>query len=353
MTLVRKSQHISICATTDVEASDRFTGFDAVTLLPMALPELNWSELDTSTPFLGRKLPLPLLITGMTGGLARGAEINLRLARAAAAFGIPMGVGSQRVALDNPDHAAIFTVKKAVPELFLIGNIGIAQLLQPDAVDLCCRAVDMIEADALAIHVNVLQEVVQVEGDRNFRGVLDSVAKVAAKLPVPLIIKEVGVGLDPTSAQKLAEAGVKALDCGGKGGTSWSFIEGERAISEITRSVAATFRDFGIPTALAVAALHKSLPTMPLIATGGIRDGLMVAKATALGAAVCGIGLPLLRAALTSDEAPYEVLEVMTKGLRTAMIVSGAKTLNDLRSRVHCVPAFSENLDRFTRNKTP
>ena len=353
MTLVRKNQHISICATTDVEASDRFTGFEHVTLLPKALPELDWSELDTSTLFLGRKLPLPLLITGMTGGLARGAEINFRLARAAAAFGIPMGVGSQRVALDNPDHAAIFTVKKAVPDLFLIGNIGIAQLLQPDAVDLCCRAVDMIEADALAVHVNVLQEVVQVEGDRNFRGVLDSIAKVAAKLPVPLIVKEVGVGLDPSSAQKLAEAGVKALDCGGKGGTSWSFIEGERATSEITRSVAATFRDFGIPTALTVTALHKSLPQMPLIATGGIRDGLMVAKAVALGATACGIGLPLLRAALTSDEAPYEVLEIMAKGLRTAMIVSGAKTLSDLRSRVHCAPAFSENLARFTTNRTP
>jgi isopentenyl-diphosphate delta-isomerase len=348
MTLVRKNQHISICATKDVEASDRYTGLEEITLLPCALPELDWSELDTSTWFLGNRFRLPLLITGMTGGLARGADINLRLAKAAAAFGIPMGVGSQRVALDNPDHAAIFTVKKAVPDLFLIGNIGIAQLLSPDAADLCQRAVDMIAADALAIHVNVLQEVVQVEGDRNFRGVLTKIASIARSLSVPLLVKEVGVGLDPTTAQRLIEAGAAALDCGGKGGTSWSLIEGERASSPVTRAVAQNFRDFGIPTAVSLAAIRAALPHVSLAATGGIRDGLMVAKACALGANVCGIGLPLLRAALEGEEAVHEQLTTFAQGLRVAMIVTGSRTLSDLVRRAHRSEQFFTLVDRFT-----
>ncbi len=348
MTLVRKNQHISICATRDVEATDRYTGLEEVTLLPCALPDLDWSDLDTSTWFLGSRFRFPLLITGMTGGLARGAEINLRLAKAASAFGIPMGVGSQRVALDNPDHASIFTVKKAVPDLFLIGNIGIAQLLSANATDLCQRAVDMIAADALAIHVNVLQEVVQVEGDRNFRGVLNKIEAIAKALSVPLLIKEVGVGLDPTTAQRLMEAGVAALDCGGKGGTSWSMIEGERASSSVTRAVAQTFRDFGIPTAVSLAAIRAALPHVSLAATGGIRDGLMVAKACALGANVCGIGLPLLRAALESEDAVHQQLTTFAQGLRIAMVVTGARSLSDLVRRAHRSEQFFSLVDRFT-----
>ncbi|MBM4252978.1 MAG: type 2 isopentenyl-diphosphate Delta-isomerase [Deltaproteobacteria bacterium] len=348
MTLVRKNQHINICASQDVEASDRYTGLEEITLLPCALPELDWSELDTSTWFLGHRFKLPLLVTGMTGGLARGADINLRLARAAAACGIPMGVGSQRVALDNPDHAAIFTVKKTVPDLFLIGNIGIAQLLSADAVSLCQRAVEMIEADALAIHVNVLQEVIQVEGDRNFRGVLAKIAAVARALSVPLLIKEVGVGLDPITAQRLIEAGVAALDCGGKGGTSWSLIEGERASSPVTRAVARTYRDFGIPTAVSLAAIRAALPHVSLAATGGVRDGLMVAKACALGANVCGIGLPLLRAALLSEQAVHEELTTFAQGLRIAMIATGATSLSDLARRAHRSEQFFTLVDRYT-----
>ena len=347
LTLIRKSQHIEICATTDIEASDRYTGFSDVLLRPMALPELSWADLDTSRAFLGGRFALPLLITGMTGGLAQGAEINLRLARAAAAAGIPMGVGSQRVALDNPQHAAIFAVKKTVPDLFLIGNIGIAQLRGVQALEMCQRAVEMINADALAIHVNVLQEVVQVEGDRDFRGVLAQIAVLRERLGVPLMIKEVGAGLDLETARRLHEAGVAALDCGGKGGTSWSFIEGERTSAAVTRAVAATFRDWGIPTAVAVALLRRDLPQIPLVATGGIRDGLDVAKAVALGADLCGIGLPLLRAALHSEDAVHEALQVFAQGLKTAMLCSGARTLHDLPRRLHQSRAFTDQLTSY------
>ena len=348
LTMVRKAQHIDICATTDVEAKDRFTGFSEVLVRARALPELALDDLDTRTTFLGRTFPLPLMITGMTGGVARGTEINLRLAAAAAHFGIPMGVGSQRIALEHPEHAAIFRVKRATPTLFLIGNLGIGQLKASTALDQCRRAVDMIEADALAIHVNVLQEAIQVEGDRDFRGLIDAIAHVARRLSVPLLVKEVGVGIDPISAKRLAEAGVRAIDVGGKGGTSWSFIEGARSSSPVTAAVADTFRDFGIPTAVGLKALSSALPGLDLAATGGIRDGLTVAKAVGLGAKLAGIGLPLFRAALSGDEAPFTVLETFAKGLRTAMIVSGARTLKDLGAVTRPTKRFLELMSDHT-----
>lgn len=348
LTMLRKAQHIDICATTDVEAKDRFTGFSEIILRARALPELALDELDTRTNFLGRSFPLPLMITGMTGGVARGTEINRRLAAAAAHFGIPMGVGSQRIALEHPEHAAIFRVKRAVPKLFLIGNLGIGQLKAQTALDQCQRAVDMIDADALAIHVNVLQEAIQVEGDRDFRGLIDAIAHVASRLSVPLLVKEVGVGIDPLSATRLAAAGVRAIDVGGKGGTSWSYIEGARSSSQVTAAVADTFRDFGIPTAISLCALSQALPNLDLAATGGVRDGLTVAKAVGLGAKLTGIGLPLFRAALAGEEAPYSVLETFVKGLRTAMIVSGSRTLADLRHAARPTKRFTELMAEHT-----
>lgn len=347
LTLVRKGQHIAICETMDVEAKDRYTGFSDVLLLPKALPELRWDELDTSRQFLGTSFPLPLLITGMTGGLTRGAEINRRLARAAEHYGLPMGVGSQRVALDNPEHAAIFSVKKDAPRVFLIGNLGIAQILARDALDTCKRAVEMIDADALAIHVNVLQEVVQVEGDRDFRGIIDRIHALVGRIGVPVMIKEVGGGIDAETAQQLVAAGVKAIDCGGKGGTSWSYIEGVRAQSRVTQSVADTFRDWGIPTATCVAALRQSQPDLDLVATGGIRDGLTVAKAIALGATMTGVGLPLFRAALADEDEPFEVVETLVQGLKTAMICTGSKSLAALAGRLRTTAAFRERLEAF------
>ncbi len=348
LALVRKGQHIRICETMDVEAADRFTGFSEVILRPRALPELAWDDLDTTQTFLGAKFQLPLLITGMTGGLARGAEINARLAAAAQAFGIPMGVGSQRIALEHPEHARIFTVKKAAPKVFLIGNLGIGQLHVGRVLDDCKRAVDMIDADALAIHVNVLQEVIQVEGDRDFRRLIEHVGEAAMRLGVPVLVKEVGGGMDVDSAVRLVEAGVRALDVGGKGGTSWSFIEGMRAQSAVTRAVAQTFRDFGIPTALSLKAIATRLPRLELVATGGLRDGLAVAKALGLGARMAGVGLPLFRAALQDAEAPFTVLETLVKGLKTAMIVSGTRALADLPARVRPTRRFLELLEDFS-----
>ncbi len=331
---IRKDQHIEICRSQDVEASDRYTGFQELSFLPEALPLFDHAEVDTRTTFLGKTFASPLLITGMTGGIQKGTEINRRLALAAQAFGIPMGVGSQRIALDNPDYAAIFSVKTSAPRVFLIGNIGIAQLADQDALERCQRAVDMINADALAIHFNIVQEHIQVEGDRTLAGIMQRLETICRKLDVPVVAKEVGSGISPASAQLLAECGVSAIDIGGAGGTSWAHIEGLRSSSSIVSHLGESFRNWGIPTAYSLAAVREALPGFPLVATGGIRDGLTVAKACALGAQCAGIGLPLLKAALQSEEAVMETLEGYERGLRLTMQASGAKTLRDLKSKL-------------------
>jgi isopentenyl-diphosphate delta-isomerase len=330
LTTFRKLQHIDLCETKDVEHSERTNGFAEYSFEPCALPELNWDELDTSTTLFGRKFSTPLLITGMTGGVERGELINRRLAAAAAKLSVPMGIGSQRMAIEHREFARIFDVKKWQPSVFLIGNIGMAQLTKPNALDICRAAVEMIGADALAIHLNPLQELIQAEGDRSFRGVLASIEQIVSKLNVPVMIKEVGTGLDRRSAARLIKAGVKTFDVGGSGGTSWSRIEGLRSADQWTAQLGEDFRNFGTPTAVAVRELRVAHPHADLIATGGIRSGLDVAKALALGANAVGIGLPLLRAALKDENAATDVLSYFNRGLKIAMMASGCATILDL-----------------------
>lgn len=333
----RKVHHIEICETRDVESSDRNQGLAGWTFIPCALPELSWDELDTGCQFLGKEFAAPVLITGMTGGVDRGRDINHNLARAAAARGIPMGVGSQRLALEDPRFAGIFDVKKEVPGVFLIGNIGAAQLVggrsATQARDLCLRAVEMIKADALAIHVNVLQEMIQIEGDRDFRGVTARVAEIVEGFPVPVIVKEVGAGLDPRSALRLAQTGVAAIDVGGRGGTSWGWIEGLRAGDPQTLELATAFRDWGLTTGDALTMARDALGAdrhTALVATGGIRTGVDVAKVIALGANMAGIGLPLFKAALKDSAQVEVVLDQILRGLKTVMMCTGSRNLNGL-----------------------
>lgn len=346
---LRKDQHIEICRNKDVEASDRFTGFSRLNFIPEALPQMDEADLDLSREFLGRTFSAPLLITGMTGGISKGAEINRRLAQAAARMNIPMGVGSQRIALDNPEYAAIFKVKPQAPGLYLIGNIGMSQLTGADALDICRRAVDMIDADALAIHFNLVQELVQVEGDRRFSGLFHGLERICKHLHVPVIAKEVGCGMGPDTVRRLTDMGFSAIDIGGKGGTSWSHIEGLRSRSALSQELGHGFRDWGIPTAYSLAVVHQAFPRLPLIATGGIRDGMTVAKAVGLGARLVGIGLPLLRAALESEEAPMEVLETLRQGLKLTLMATGATRLDELSHRLVLGHPFEREFESIFR----
>jgi isopentenyl-diphosphate delta-isomerase len=323
MHALRKSQHLELCANSDIEHSSKDNGFSAVTLPVVSLPEISWNDLNTSTSFMNKICSAPVLITGMTGGVEQGTMINERLAHCAVTHNIPMGVGSQRMALENPSLAGIFRLKDKFPDLFLIGNIGIGQLCRSDFLDQCQRAVDMIQADALAIHVNVLQELIQVEGDRDFRGVIAKIGSVQEKLSVPVIVKEVGVGLDALTAKKLWEQGIRYFDVGGSGGTSWARIEGLRASNELIRRRGDIFRDWGMSTAESLLAVKRTLPQAEVVATGGIRDGLTVLKAVHSGAKMAGIGLPLMKAALEHDEAPTQLMSAIIDELKTAMMVSG------------------------------
>lgn len=331
---VRKDQHIEICAEQDVEASDKYTGFERLHFMPCALPELGLAQLDTRVSFLGRTFDYPMLISGMTGGVEKGALINQRLALAAEKFNIPMGIGSQRMAIEDNSLVDVFDVKQHAPNVFLIANLGFAQLRQADFLSQTEKAVEMVKADALAIHLNALQEMVQVEGDRDFSGVLERLTQVCKTLSVPVIVKEVGCGISQAVAEKLVDAGVSAIDVGGRGGTSWAYIEGRRASCEQTQALAETFRNWGIPTAYSLAAIRAKHKTFPLVATGGIRDGLTLAKAVAVGADMVGLGLPLLRAALSSQEQVYECLNTFVRGLQIAMVASGSGDLSALSEHI-------------------
>ncbi len=343
---IRKTQHIDICVHNDVESEDRRTGFGDVSFAPQTFPELDWEELDITQTFMGHQFRAPILIPGMTGGTEKGAEIARRLAKCAEHYGIPMGMGSQSLAISDPEHRKAFQIKRHAPRLFLIGNIGSTQLVDPHGCERCLAAIDMIEADALAVHINVLQELIQVEGDRHFKGILEAIGRVIEKLTIPLLIKEVGCGIDLYSAEQMRRVGVRYMDIGGRGGTSWGYIEGLRSDSVQTRTVSGIFRDWGIPTAYSLAAIHRRFGDLELVATGGIRDGQMIAKAIALGANMVGVGLPMLKAALESERGPFELLESLIRGLKISMLCTGSRFLAQLKKTIVFGSPYQSELQR-------
>ncbi|MDE3268810.1 MAG: type 2 isopentenyl-diphosphate Delta-isomerase [Pseudomonadota bacterium] len=342
-TAERKQQHISVCANENVETGDNFTGFSDVALLPCTLPELNWSDIDVRMRFLQHQFNAPLMIAGMTFGIEEGDKINRRLATCAASAGIPMGIGSQRVALEDQQPQKYRDLKRNNPTLYLIANLGSSHLQR----DRCLQAVEMVEADALAIHLNILQELVQAGGNRNFAGTLQNLATVALDFPVPIIVKEVGSGIDVQTAKRLHACGVAAIDVGGKGGTAWGWVEG--LCAEERARVATTFRDWGIPTAFNTLVVRQALPTAELIATGGIRTGLDIAKALALGANCGGVGLPLLRAALVSTAAVAAVIETYIEELKMAMLATGSRTLDQLPQALCYKHPYYDEFQRLLR----
>jgi isopentenyl-diphosphate delta-isomerase len=267
----------------------------------------------------------------MTGGTDRALLINQTLAEAAEATGIAMGLGSQRAALEDPGLAKTFQVRHLAPTTILLANLGAVQLNYGYTLEHCQRAVDMIEADALILHFNALQEAVQPEGDVNFGGLLDKVAQVCRALPVPVIAKEVGWGFAEDTARRLIEAGVAAIDVAGSGGTSWSQVEMYRATTEAQRRIAATFIDWGIPTAETILAVQRAGGNIPIIASGGLRNGLDIAKCIALGATLAGMAGPFLKAAVKSIEAVLEEIKITQTELKVAMFGVGAASIPNLQ----------------------
>ncbi len=326
----RKREHLELCLDTRNVTGPTGTGFESYHFVHNALPELDFDEIDTRTTFLGKPLGAPLLISSMTGGFELARDVNRNLAAAAQQLGLAMGVGSQRVAIEEPSVANSFQVRDLAPDIVLLGNLGAVQLNYGYGIEQCRQAVRMIEADGLILHLNVLQEAVQPEGNRNFKDLTHKIAAICRDLEVPVIAKEVGSGISAAVALRLARAGVKAIDVAGKGGTSWYAVEATRA-AKVGKPVNIGFSDWGIPTEEALIDVRKALPEMKLIASGGIRTGLDVAKAIALGADLAALGQPLLASALESADNVVKFLSAMIYELKIAMLCAGAANLDDLR----------------------
>jgi isopentenyl-diphosphate delta-isomerase len=331
----RKEEHLRICLEEDVRPRTLTTGLERYRFVHQALPEMDLEEVDLRTLFLGKQLDAPLLISSMTGGTASARAINRRLGEAAQALGIGMCVGSQRAALEDPATIETYRVRDCAPDVLLLANLGAVQLAKSYTIDHCRRAVDMIEADALILHLNPLQEALQPEGDTHFRGLLDKIEAVCRGLSVPVIVKEVGYGISAEVAQRLIGAGVSALDVAGGGGTSWSEVERNRTNDPVLAGAAAQFIDWGIPTAECIRAVRGVAPSVPLIASGGVETGIDVAKCVALGADVVALAWPLLRPSLVSTEAVAEAVQTIVRTLRVAMFCVGAPDVAALRLTPH------------------
>jgi isopentenyl-diphosphate delta-isomerase len=325
----RKSDHIRINLEEDVR-SGLTTGLEHFHFVHEALPEINLTEIDHSVELFGKRLQSPLLISSMTGGSNEAQQINLKLASAAQVKGVAMGVGSQRAAIEDPSLADSFQVRTVAPDILLFANLGAVQLNYGYGLMECQRAVDMIEADALILHFNPLQEAVQPEGDTNFGNLLHKLEKVCASLSVPVIAKEVGWGFSGRTARKLKDVGVSAIDIAGAGGTSWTQVEMHRIENEHQAELAKTFIDWGIPTAESIQMVKEAVPEMITFASGGLRNGVDVAKSIALGATVGGLASPFLFAANKSAEHVIQVIDNISNTIKICMFATGNKNLAQL-----------------------
>jgi isopentenyl-diphosphate delta-isomerase len=323
----RKQSHLELCEHEQVEYAGKTTLFEDVDLIHDAIPELALDDVDLGVDFLGRRLRAPLLITGMTGGTADAFAVNRDLAIVAERCGIAFGLGSQRVMQRDPRTAWTFAVREYAPTTVLLANIGLVQAAEV-ASDALRKLVDDVGADALCTHLNPAQELVQPEGDRSFRGGYETLRRLALELHVPVIAKETGCGLSPAVGERLLAAGVRYADVAGAGGTSWVRVEAMRG-SERSRDLGDLLQTWGIPTAASLAMLRGS--GLVLIASGGVRDGLEMAKAVALGARLCGLALPVYRAYRENGiDGALELVRSLIEGLRAAMLLTGSRTLADL-----------------------
>lgn len=327
----RKADHIRINLEEDVAFKKLTNGLESYFFMHQSLPELDLAEIDTHIEILGKRLKTPLLISSMTGGTAKAREINRTLAAAAQMTGMAMGLGSMRAGIEDPTLEETYQVRDVAPDILLFANLGVVQLNYGYDTSHCRRAVDMIKADALILHFNPLQEAVQPEGDGNFSGLLKKIETVCRGLPVPVIAKEVGWGFSREAARQLADAGVAAIDVAGAGGTSWSQVEMHRAPTARHARVAGAFIDWGIPTAASIRYCREAAPSLPVFASGGIRDGIEVAKCIALGASLVGLAGEFLRAADREGVAGVvELAETITEELRVAMFCSATPNLESL-----------------------
>jgi len=331
----RKKEGIDIPLQKNVQAKNTSTYLEYVRLVHNALPELDYDDIDTSTTFLKKRFLAPIIIDSMTGGTDEATVINGRLGELAEKYGFGMGLGSQRAGLKSEELAATYSIaRKNAPNAFLIANIGGAQLSKGLTVDEAKRIVKMVGANALVVHLNPLQELIQPEGEPRYKGVLSQISELAKTLDVPLIVKEVGAGISKEVAIKLEMANVSAINIAGAGGTSWAGVEKIRAESfkdDLKRHLGEMFWDWGIPTATSLIEVRRAVK-LPLIASGGLRDGLDVAKCIVLGANMTAMAYPFLQSAARSSESLFAFADTILAELKSTMFLVGAKNISALAS---------------------
>lgn len=333
LTSRRKDSHLDLCATGDVAPAENSTLLDCVRLMHCAMPELAVDEVDLSVRWFGKTLKAPILITGMTGGSERAGQVNADLAQVAEEAGVAFGVGSQRAMGERPELASTFAVRKHAPSTVVLGNVGLQQAVLK-GVDWVKKLTDGIGADALAVHLNPAQELTQPEGDRDFKKGYETLGQLVRAYGNRIVVKETGCGIGPAVARRLVDVGIKHLDVSGLGGTSWVRVEQLRA-EGLQAKLGAEFSGWGIPTAAAVGLVRRAVgPGVTVVASGGMRSGLDVARALALGADLGGMALPLFRAQQAGGVAgAREALAAVIAGIRQALVLTGARSPHELQSK--------------------
>lgn len=331
----RKDDHIRICLEEDVRAKKITSGFEDVFLLHRALPEVSRDKIDLSTEVFGHKFSAPVIVEGITGGTQKALKINTTIAQAVEALGLGMGLGSQRAALEDPKLERTYSIaRKKAPNAFLIANIGGPQIRGEFGLEKVEKAVEMVDADALAVHLNPLQEAVQPEGETDYTGIIGKIKEITSALKLPVIVKETGAGISAEEAKKLKAVGVSGIDVAGAGGTSWAAVEYYRARQRgdhFGQEVGKDLWDWGIPTVVSLVEVVQSVD-LPTIASGGVRSGSDIAKALALGAVLAGFALPVLGPALKSSVEVECKISIMLRQLRTVSFLVGAGSLEALKA---------------------
>ncbi len=327
----RKLDHLRICLEEDVQPRNLTTGLEHYRFVHQALPEIDLAQVELTSKLLGKHLSAPLIISSMTGGTKEAERINMNLAQGAQEIGVAMGVGSLRAALEDPSLAYTYQVRRVAPDILLLANLGAVQLNYGYGTEECREAVEMIEADALILHLNPLQECLQPGGNTDFSGLASRIEEICRHLAVPLVVKEVGWGISKRVAEMLAKAGVAAIDVAGRGGTSWSEVERHRALDERTINIAQSFVEWGISTSESIQAVRQGAPGTTIIASGGIRTGVDTAKAIALGAHAGAVATPFLEPAAIGTRPVVDKLEEIAEQLRIAMFCIGVTDLESLR----------------------
>ncbi|WP_456276574.1 type 2 isopentenyl-diphosphate Delta-isomerase [Bacillus sp. AK128] len=328
----RKADHIQICLNDDVKGRGITTGFEQFSFIHQALPEVDFTEINVETSFLEKKVATPFLISSMTGGTEKAMTINQNLAIAAEEKGWSFGVGSGRAAIEDPERAYTFRIRKYAPSIPIIANVGAVQLNYGFGVDECKKIVDLVEADALVLHLNSLQELIQPEGNTNFRGLFQKIEELCQSFHLPIGVKEVGWGINGKLAHQLFDIGISFIDVAGAGGTSWSQVEKFRSTDPLKRAVADAISGFGIPTSECLLDIKQHEHTGTIIASGGLTNGVEAAKAIALGADLAGFGRSILAEAVTSERALIERFTQTEYELKAAMFSIGASSINELKN---------------------